>query len=266
MLEISALIMAVLIGAIIGLMGGGGSILTVPVLVYLLGYTPIVATGYSLFVVGSASLFGAVIYARQGRIDFRAALALGIPAAIAVFLTRQFIVPAIPESLFTIGNLRITNNLFLMLLFAAMMLLASFSLIRKRKDLSNAKPTDAARRNFITIGIQGFGIGIFTGLVGVGGGFMIVPALVILARLEMKTAVGTSLLIMGINSLFGFLGDILHRDIHWEFLLLFTGLAVVGIFIGNLLSRKISGQKLKTGFGWLILIMGIYIIFKELAL
>lgn len=266
MFKAFAFLSAVLIGVILGLMGGGGSILTVPILVYLLGYTPVVATGYSLFVVGSTSLFGAFMYARRGRIDFGAALAFGIPAAIAVFLTRRFLVPAIPDVLFSVGGLQVTNNLFLMVLFATMMLFASISMIRKEKKQIDKEPAPAVSANTFRVGLQGFSVGILTGLVGVGGGFLIVPALVILSGLDMKTAVGTSLLIMSINSLFGFLGDIFHRDIDWIFLLSFSSLAVVGIFIGNALSRKIAGEKLKSGFGWLILVMGVYILFKELIL
>ncbi len=266
MLEVLAFIGAVLIGVILGLMGGGGSIVTVPVLVYLLGYSPVVATGYSLFVVGSTSLVGTVMYSKRGLVNIRAALIFGIPAAIAVFLTRQYIVPAIPEKLFSIGDFVVTNNVFLMVIFALMMLFASVSMIRKKKVLVEMDDSDSTNMKSYAIVLQGFGVGLLTGLVGVGGGFLIVPALVLFSKLDMKTAVGTSLLIMSMNSLFGFIGDIINREIDWSFLLIFTGLSILGIFVGNALSKKISGAKLKSGFGWLILIMGIYIFIKELFL
>lgn len=266
MLEVLAFIGAILIGVILGLMGGGGSIVTVPILVYLLGYSPVVATGYSLFVVGSTSLVGSTMYFKRGLVNIRAALIFGIPAAIAVFLTRQFVVPAIPEKLFSIGEFVVTNNVFLMVIFALMMLFASVSMIRKKKDQAEKKDSERTKMKPYQLVVQGFGVGLLTGLVGVGGGFLIVPALVLFSRLDMKTAVGTSLLIMSVNSLFGFIGDILNREIDWSFLLIFTGLSIMGIFAGNALSKMISGPKLKTGFGWLILLMGIYIFIKELFL
>lgn len=266
MLEVLAFVGAVLIGVILGLMGGGGSIITVPILVYLLGYSPVVATGYSLFVVGSTSLVGTVMYSKRGLVKLSAALIFGIPAAIAVFLTRQFIVPAIPEKLFSIGDFVVTNNVFLMIIFATMMLFASVSMIRKKKAAAESETLEHIEMKPFSIVIQGLGVGLLTGLVGVGGGFLIVPALVLFSKLDMKTAVGTSLLIMSVNSLFGFIGDILNREIDWSFLLIFTGLSILGIFAGNALSKKISGAKLKSGFGWLILLMGIYIFIKELFL
>ena len=266
MLEILGYIAALFIGVILGVMGGGGSIITVPVLVYIMHYSPVVATGYSLFVVGSTSVVGAAMYWRRGLVQVKTAISFGIPTALSVYLTRQFLVPAIPDTMFQIGSFAITKSLFLMLLFAVLMILASLSMIRKRKDTEGEEENRPVELNYTGIIIQGLAIGLLTGLVGVGGGFMIVPALVILLKIEMKVAVGTSLLIMAANSLTGFLGDIFTSTIEWNFLLIFSSISIAGIFIGNAISKKVDGDNLRHGFGWFVLAMGVFIIINELWL
>ncbi len=252
---------ALCIGIVLGLIGGGGSILTVPILVYLLYLNPVTATAYSLFVVGVSALVGAIQNIRKGLVDFRTAIVFAIPAFIAVYATRKFIVPSIPDRLFSIGDFVVTKDIGIMTFFAIIMLLASISMIRsKRKE--ECKET-VVRYNYPIIMIEGIVIGVLTGIVGAGGGFLIIPALVILAKLPMKKAVATSLLIIAIKSLIGFIGDIENLTIDWPFLLRFTSLSVVGIFIGTWLSTFIDGKKLKKGFGWFVLVMGIYIMIKE---
>ena len=243
--------------------GGGGSILTVPILVYLLYLNPVTATAYSLFVVGVSALVGAIRNIQKGLVDFRTAIVFAIPAFIAVYITRKFIVPAIPDELFSVGSFMITKGIAIMLFFAFVMLLASISMIRSnRKDSSEET---VVQYNYPLIIVEGFVVGILTGIVGAGGGFLIIPALVLLAKLPMKKAVATSLLIIAIKSLIGFIGDVENLKIDWLFLLSFTGISVIGIFIGIYVSNFIEGKKLKKGFGWFVLIMGIYIIFKELS-
>jgi len=264
MIEIFGFIAALFIGLLLGLMGGGGSIITVPVLVYLMHYSPVVATGYSLFVVGSTSVVGAAMYWKRGLIEFKTALSLGVPAATAVYLTRQFIIPAIPDKMFEIGTFHITKSIFLMLLFAIILIMASVSMIKgRKKSVKQRDQQNIIQRSVI---LQGLGIGFLTGMVGVGGGFMIVPALVVLSGLSMKRAVGTSLLIMAANSLIGFLGDVFTSDIEWKFLLIFAAISIIGIFIGNFLSKKIPGENLRKGFGWFVLVMGMYILIREIWL
>lgn len=254
---------ALIIGLVLGLIGGGGSILTVPILVYLLYLNPVTATAYSLFVVGVSALVGAIRNIQKGLVDFRTAIVFAIPAFIAVYITRKFIVPAIPGELFSVGSLIITKDIAIMLFFALVMLLASISMIRSnRKDTSEEI---VIQYNYPLILVEGFVVGILTGIVGAGGGFLIIPALVLLAKLPMKKAVATSLLIIAIKSLIGFIGDVENLIIDWLFLLSFTGISVIGIFIGIYLSNFIEGKKLKKGFGWFVLIMGIYIIYKELS-
>ena len=260
--EILGYIGALIIGVVLGLIGGGGSILTVPVLVYLFGVNPVMATAYSLFVVGSSALVGAVKNMQKKKVAYRTAIVFSIPAFIAVYITRKFLVPAIPEHIITIAGLEVTKNLAIMLFFAFIMILASVSMIREK----NTKPqsTEKVKYNYPLIIIEGLIVGVLTGIVGAGGGFLIIPALVLLAKLPMKKAVATSLLIIAIKSLIGFIGDVQNLEIDWYFLLIFTFLSIIGIFLGVYLNRFINGKKLKKGFGWFVLIMGIYIVWKEI--
>lgn len=266
--EVLGYLGALLIGLVLGLIGGGGSILTVPILVYALGINPVLATAYSLFVVGATSLVGAVKNMLKGMVDFKTAIIFAVPAFIAVYLTRAYLIPAIPEALFEFSfresELLITKNLAIMLFFAIIMLLASISMIRTNRK-ENEEETQI-KYNYPIIIIEGLVVGTITGIVGAGGGFLIIPALVLLAKLPMKKAVATSLLIIAIKSLIGFLGDLKNLAIDWQFLLVFTALSIVGIFVGIWLQRFIDGKKLKKGFGWFVLVMGIYIIYKELVM
>jgi uncharacterized membrane protein YfcA len=255
--------MALVIGLTLGLLGGGGSILSVPVLVYLFALEPAIATGYSLFIVGLSSMFGAVSYFKKDQVDIKTALVFGAPSILAVYLTRRVIVPAIPTELFSIGSLMVTKSIFIMVLFAILMIVASYSMIKPfSKNPDSSKQQKGFNYPFVLL--EGLLVGTLTGLVGAGGGFLIIPALVLISGLPMKTAVGTSLVIISIKSLIGFVGDVQNYQIDWQFLLLFAGLAVVGIFIGSRLSNKIPSQKLKPAFGWFVLLMGIYILVKEL--
>ena len=253
---------ALLIGVILGLIGGGGSILTVPVLVYLLSINPVTATAYSLFVVGASSLVGALNNLKKKLVDFRTATVFSIPAFIAVYATRKYLVPAIPEHIFTLWDFEVTKDIGIMLFFAVIMIVASVSMIREtsKADLRETK----VKYNYPLIIIEGVVVGVLTGIVGAGGGFLIIPALVLLAKLPMKKAVATSLLIIAVKSLIGFIGDVQNLDIDWVFLMIFTGLSIIGIFLGGYLNKFIDGKKLKKGFGWFVLVMGIYILGKEL--
>lgn len=254
---------AIIIGISLGLIGGGGSILTVPVLVYIMGIDPMLATAYSLFVVGSTSLVGAGTYMKKGLVNYKTAIVFAIPSFIAVFLTRKFLVPALPDPLFSIGESLVTKNIGIMVFFGLIMLAASYSMIRSKNDGAGDEK-QAIKFNFPMIALEGSVVGLITGIVGAGGGFLIIPALVLLAKLPMKMAVGTSLVIIAAKSLIGFLGDLSTQTIDWPLLIMFTGLSIVGIFIGSALSKKINERVLKTGFGWFVLTMGIFIITKEL--
>jgi uncharacterized protein len=206
-MEIAGYLASIIIGLSLGLIGGGGSILTVPVLVYLLGVEPMLATAYSLFIVGFSSLIGAFPKYKQGLISIKTAIVFGIPSLLAVFATRKFIVPAIPDEVFTLGDFTVTKSILMMLLFAILMVAASVSMIRDKKSKDEAKEEKQVF-NYPLIIVEGSIVGVLTGLVGAGGGFLIIPALVMLSKLPMKMAVGTSLLIIAAKSLIGFAGDI----------------------------------------------------------
>ena len=256
---------AILIGISLGLVGGGGSILTVPVLVYLLGMSPVVSASYSLFVVGITSLVGAATHMRRKLICYRIALIFAFPSFISVYLTRRFLVPAIPEVILQTEHFLITKEHFIMVLFAILMTIASYAMISK-KPLHGEQLPNQKVVSYKFIFILGAVLGVFTGTVGAGGGFLIIPALILFAGLEMKTAIGTSLLIIAINSLIGFTGDLHTTQINWVFLGEFTSLAIAGIISGTYLSMHVPGQSLKPAFGWFVLLMGCSIIVKEMFL
>lgn len=260
-------ILAILVGTSLGLIGSGGSILTVPILVYVMGVDPVIATAYSLFIVGATSLVGGIQNAMQKKVDFKTVLIFGIPSIAAVYLTRAYLMPLIPDTLFSIGSFEFTKPIALMVLFAIVMIAASISMIKPGRKNKEASGDGEMRYNYPMILLEGSLVGVVTGLVGAGGGFLIIPALVLLAKMPMKLAVGTSLFIIAAKSLLGFTGDLQGSEhIDWILLSVFTLLSIAGIFIGILLSRKIEGNKLKTAFGWFVLVMGIYIFIKELFL
>lgn len=252
-----------LIGISLGLIGGGGSILTVPVLVYLLGVEPVTATAYSLFIVGLSSLVGAFPKYREGLVDLRSAVVFGIPSIAAVFATRRFLVPAIPAELGAVAGVAVTKGMLMMLLFAVLMVAASVSMIRNGRPQHPETSSRERRFNYPLILLEGAVVGVLTGLVGAGGGFLIIPALVLLSGLPMKQAVGTSLLIIAAKSLIGFLVDATAYTMDWRLLSIVSAIAMAGILAGNRLSRRIDGDRLKKGFGWFVLVMGLYILFRE---
>lgn len=261
-MEFLGYIASIGIGISLGLIGGGGSILTVPVLVYLFQIDPLLATSYSLFIVGSTSAVGAVPYFRNNLVDFQTALYFGLPSIITVFLTRLYIIEAIPNHLFQIGSFEITKNMGIMLLFAILMLFAALKMIKGNQVDESKK---ISQRSVLPLVFQGAAVGFISGLVGAGGGFLIIPALIIFNQMPMKKAVGTSLLTIAANSLFGFIGKLDFHLINWTFLLTLSGIAITGILIGSKLSQKIDGKKLKPAFGWFVLLMGIVVIIQEIS-
>lgn len=253
---------SILIGITLGLIGGGGSILTIPILVYLFQVNPKLATTYSLFIVGLTASIGAVSHYRMGNIKLKSAALFAIPSLITIILVRKIILPLVPEIIFSSNSFILTKDIFIMAFFAILMIAASYSMIKKSKDVAISALTSPLK-----VTIIGALVGIITGFLGAGGGFLIIPALLFFTGITMKQAVGTSLLIIAFNSLFGFLGDIVNGVvIDYTFLFTIAAFASMGIFIGTMLSKKIDGTKLKPSFGWFILVMGIYIITNELLL
>ncbi len=255
--------LSALVGISLGLIGGGGSILTVPILVYVMNVNPVLATSYSLFIVGSASLVGAANNYRRGLVSIKTALLFGLSSITTVFMTRKVLMPLIPEELFNSRHFIITQSLATMVLFALLMLAASIAMIRDKRSFIPSDNTGSRHGNILKLVVYGILIGLVTGFLGAGGGFLIIPTLVLLLKMPMKKAVGTSLLIIALNSLIGFTGDLGHVNIDWTFLIIITAIAVAGIFIGVFLAKKIEGEKLKKAFGWFVLVMGVYILIKE---
>ena len=251
---------SIIIGISLGLIGGGGSILTVPILVYLFKINPENATSYSLFIVGTTAIVGAYRHYKLGNLKIKSALYFAFPSIISLLLVRKIIVPKIPTTLCYIHGFEITKDVLIMVVFALLMIAASTSMIRKTKNQPQSNTI-----NFSRLAMIGFLVGLVTGFLGAGGGFLIIPALIFFANLPMKQAVGTSLFIIFINSLIGFAGDIISGVVvNYILLITITSIAILGMLIGTQLSKKIEGAKLKPAFGWFVLVMGIYIITKEI--
>ncbi len=261
-MEIIGFLSSILIGVSLGLIGGGGSILTVPILVYLFKVNPEQATSYSLFIVGMPAFFGSVSHYKIGNLKFKTTLFFAVPSVISLLIVRKYILPKIPNLVFTIYHFEVSKSILLMVVFAILMIAASVSMIKKRKDvILNVKSNSSV---LFTIGMC---VGSISGFLGAGGGFLIIPTLIYFANLSMKQAVGTSLSIIFITSFIGFSGDLINGvAIDFKFLTIISLIAVAGLIIGVRLSKKIEGTALKPIFGWFILIMGIYIVVKELFL
>lgn len=249
----------VLIGISLGLIGSGGSILTIPILVYLFGLSPDQAAIYSLFIVAVSALVGSVQGLKNKLIDQKMLLYFGLPSVLGIFAMRKFVMPILPEILFKIGDWAISKNFAIMIVFAVLMILAALAMIRTKK-VENAENQLIDYKKIV---LKGGFIGILTGFVGVGGGFLIIPTLVFSAGLSMKNAVATSLAIIAINALIGFGGSLGEAELDWILLSQLSILAIIGILIGQFLSKKISNEKLKPAFGWFVLLMGFYILIKE---
>lgn len=263
LIELFGYFSAFIIGVSLGLIGGGGSILAVPVLAYLFGLNEKVSTAYSLFIVGASALLGGYKQHLKGFVDWRTAVVFGIPSIIGVSLVRRYVVPALPDVFFSVDDFEFTRRMAMFGLFAVLMIPAGFSMLKKRKNLA-PNASSQVKYNYPLILIEGLSVGAITGLIGAGGGFLIIPALVILAKVDMKVAVGTSLIIIAFKSLTGFfLGDALTMAVDWQFLGVFTGISFAGIFVGTYLTNFINGDRLKRGFGYFIFVMAIFIFYME---
>ncbi len=260
-MEIAGYFMSLVIGVSLGLLGGGGSILAVPVLAYLFALDEKVATAYSLFVVGTAALVGGLRQHQNQHVDWRTAVVFGLPAIVGVWIVRHYVVPALPEVLFTLGDFEFTRRMGMFGLFSILMVWAAYSMLSNQERKGG---TGAVKYNYPLILLEGLIVGGITGFVGAGGGFLIIPALVVLANLDIQKAIGTSLIVIALKSLMGFfLGDALTMDVNWGFLLAFTSLSVVGIFLGVFIGKFLDGKALKKGFGYFIMVMAVFIFTME---
>jgi uncharacterized membrane protein YfcA len=255
-------IMAIVIGVLLGLIGGGGSILAVPVLAYLFHLDEKVATAYSLFIVGTGALVGGLKQNHNKNVDWRTAIVFGLPAVVGVWIIRHYVVPALPDVLFTVDDFSFSRRMGMFGLFAILMVWAAYSMLSNKERKGGS---GEIKYNYPLILAEGLIVGAITGFVGAGGGFLIIPVLVVFANLEIKKAIGTSLIIIAFKSILGFLlGDALTMTIDWQFLSIFCIITIVGIFLGVYLGKYIDGNKLKKGFGYFIMVMAVFIFIMEL--
>ncbi len=258
-MELIGYLAAFCIGLILGLIGGGGSLLAIPILIYLFSFQVVEATAYSLVIVGVTSLFGACQRLRSSSIDVKTGIVFGVPSIITMFITRKWLIPSIPDTLIQIESIAISKRLFILALFSILIIGASYVMITK-----NIKPlVNFGHRKTAHLIFQGSFIGMLTGVVGIGGGFLILPALLFLAKLPFNKAVGTTLLIIATKSLVGFLADATNFSFNWGFLGVILLITISGIFTGNLFSKYLSQEKLKKSFGWFALFMAVTILVKE---
>jgi uncharacterized protein len=262
-LEVVGFVACIAMGMVLGVMGGGGAILTVPILVYLFGLSPSAATSDSLFIVGLASLIGSLAYLRRGEVDKVAFFSFGVPSVIGVRLARDLLVPALPAEMNFGPSIRISKDDLILASFAVLMIAASIAMLSGRKERA-AKAFSPVMRSLV-LGSQGLVVGIIAGFVGAGGGFLIIPALVVVASLPMRRAVGTSLSIIAFQSLLGFFGDVLGGTKPDWLLLTWMSLAsIVGIVVGSKFAGRFEERKLKIAFGGFVLVMGTLILAERL--
>lgn len=247
------IVLAVLVGVTLGLLGGGGSILTVPILNYVAGMDPKEAIAASLFVVGSTSIISTILHARNGNVQWRTGLIFGVASMIGAYL----------------GGLAggYIPGTILMIAFALMMLATAGGMLRGRQGGSDNDAGESTEPKKLPIGkilIEGLVVGAVTGLVGAGGGFLVVPALALLGGLPMAVAVGTSLLVISMKSFAGLAGYLTTVSLDWPLVLAVTGAAILGSFIGARLTNVVSETSLRKGFGVFVLVMGVFVLFQEL--
>ena len=262
--QIIGYLLALFAGVSIGMMGSGGSILTVPILVYIMHIEPVLATAYSLFIVGTSAAAGSIKNIRQKQVNFQIVLSFGAASILSVFFTRSYLLPLIPDSIQLANEAEISKSSLIMIIFALVMLAASSKMIspRKKENL----PNQEAVTSFVPLAIQGALIGLIAGMVGAGGGFLIVPTLIFFAHLPMRTAIGTSVTIIAIQSLIGFTGDLIVQDIDWLVVLIFTAVSILGVFVGMRWANKFSEKLLRKIFGWFVLMMAVFILLNEVNL
>ncbi len=256
---ILAYILAILVGITMGLFGGGGSILTIPILIYIANVEPIQATSYSIVIVGLSAIFGSANKFRKNEIDLSKSIYFGIPSIIMLYLTRRYIIDLIPNTLVNIGEFALTKPNFILLIFTMIMLLSAYSMYFEKSIKHIEK-----EKHPLYITILGVLIGLIVGLVGAGGGFLFIPALVKFTGMKMKEAIGSSLFIVALNSIFGFIGDIVNNvkyDV--SFLTIFAVISIIGMFVGIYISNYISGKNLKRYFAILVFLIAVNMILKE---
>ncbi len=253
-------VIAAFIGISLGLLGAGGAIVAVPAFVYLGNIPPTLASGYALFVVTVATAVGSTQYVRKQLVDWRSVLAFGSTTMASIAAVRRFVLPEIPDVFRAWPtDIVLHRDTVLMVAFATILLGAGYAMVRPRTE---APPTHT---HIARLAFFGLVIGIVSGFLGVGGGFLMTPALVLWAGLDIRKAVGTSLVLISANSAIGVASDLSRGAVYdWNFVLLFTTITTAGIIVGTLLSHRIDGQRLKQGFGWFVIALGLAVLAREL--
>lgn len=264
-MELSLIIgytLAIAVGLTMGIMGSGGSILTLPIFVYLFHIEPIQALDYSLFTISIISLVGSVGHVHKKEIDFKTTALFILPSMLTVYITKQYILPNIPDS-FPLYQNTISKDQIIMSLFAIIILASAFAMLRKRENKNRSRRVS---NHIILLVSIGFITGLLTGLVGAGGGFIIVPALVLVLGINIKQATAASLFIITINATFGLLSNFKQLDqINWTILIIFTGITLIGLMIGFQLKTKLKPENLKVVFGYFLGAIGIAIAGTEIS-
>jgi uncharacterized protein len=250
------------VGLSLGMIGAGGSILTVPVFIFVLKIDPLTSSIYSMFIVGISSLAGGIRSIFHKLVDIKTMIVFGIPSVTGVLVARKFIFPSIPDQLFSIGGFIVSKKILFMICISTLMFFAAVKMLKAASPKTETLPSVTHVKTGFLI-TQGFLVGIITGLFGIGGGFLIVPALYFWTHLPMKKAVGTTLLIIAMNSLFSFSTSYSESLINWSLLLRFSLGAIIGILIGTRIAEKIPSDYLKKMFGWFVMAISFYIVFKQ---
>lgn len=252
---------ALLTGIVLGILGGGGALLSIPVLVYFFHVEAGVATGYSLFLIGITALSGAVRNILMRNVDFRLALWYGVPSLFSVYAMRRFIMPAVPDIIYSGPAFTLDKNHLILFFLSAVMLLVGRKMIQEERKET---PVSTGAVDYKRMILYSLLIGSFLGMVGAGGGFLMTPVLIYFGRLKMKKAVGTSLFLVSCNSFIGFLGDLGgNYPMNWSLLLSFSGFSVAGVFAGVYLANFVDESRLKKAFGWFMLVLAATIVIKE---
>ena len=264
-LDVFGYIGAFVVGLVLGITGSGGSILSMPILVYLFKFNAVTASAYSLFIVGVTALTGSFQNFKKKLINYRTTILFSTSAVISVYVTRKYLIGLIPEIILSNNNIIvIRKDQLIMVLFGILMLFAGFLMIKKTpRTIMKFKKTKTITPNKLLIFFEGSIIGFLTGLIGAGGGFIIIPILVILSNLKMESAIATSLLIISTKSLIGFIGDVQNLIIEWDFLIIFTSISIFGIIVGQLIRKKVMENQLKKIFGSFVFVIGILILLRE---
>ncbi|MBS1623927.1 MAG: sulfite exporter TauE/SafE family protein [Bacteroidetes bacterium] len=260
-LQILGYIGALLTGLVLGLLGGGGAAVSIPILVYAFGVEASIATGYSLLIVAFTALFGSIQNIRLGHVRYGALAKCGLPALISIYVMRRYLIHSIPDVFFSYGSFTLTKNSFILFILAFFMIIVARNMIWPRPSRIEPKPEP-----YLLVLVQSVIIGLFTGLVGAGGGFLLIPLILAVEPMEFRNATATSLVLVTLNSTIGFIGDLQsHLTIDWVFLGTFVALSAAGVLGGIAIANKVDNVKLRRIFGYTMMAIAIYILIREVT-